>query len=137
MRAKVLLALLLSAIALPTLAGDVAMALAPSIVLVQLTPEERSLLRERWRLASPEERQALWRQFQGMLQQSAPGQRPHDGEASTPWMGSFPSPLSPADLAGAASNFGTGFEQRHPDSSNQKDPNPEPRDPPESGWFGR
>lgn len=135
MQAKVLLALLLCAIATPVLAGDLGMAPAPALVLAQLTPEELSWIRERWRQASPEERVTLRRQFQEMLQQLTPEQRQHQSESIFPWT----PPPSPADIAGAASNFGAGFEQRHPDPSSPKDnaPSPDPRDLPGSGWFGR
>ena len=117
---KILLALLLCAIVTPVLAGDGAVA--------QLTQEERNWLRERWRLASPEERLTMRRQFQEMLQALTPD--PHSGAGVAPWMG--PPPPGPADLAGAASNFGAGFEQRSPERSSA--PNP---DSDHAGWFGR
>ncbi len=115
---KILLALLLCAITTSVLAGEGAAA--------QLTQEERNWLRERWRLASPEERLMMRRQFQEMLQTLTPD--PHSGAGLVPWLG-VPPP-SPADIAGAASNFGAGFEQRRPDRSGA--PNPDP-----AGWFWR
>ena len=80
---KILRALLLCANVTPVLAGDGAVA--------QLTQEERNWLRERWRLASPEERLTMRRQFQEMLQALTPD--PHSGAGVAPWMG--PPPPAP------------------------------------------
>ena len=154
MKAKVLMTLLLSAIATPILAGDAIerMFIGPAIQVAQLAPEERRMMRERWEQASPEERMEIRRQFQERLQQPspeerearrrkleersagiAPEQRQRLRELRDQWAGRIPNPPGPADFAGMGGNFGgnfgTGFEQRRPGQSNPDDnaPNFDPR----------
>jgi hypothetical protein len=142
MKTKVLVTLLLSAIATPILAGDAIerLFIDPAIQVAQLAPEERRMMRERWEQASPEERMAIRRQLQERLQQVppeerearrrkqeerwsgvTPEQRQRLREQRDQWVGRIPNPPSPADFAGAASNFGSGFEQRRPSQPSPDD----------------
>ena len=124
MKAKVLMTLLLSAVALPVLAGEAidGMFIGAAVKLAQLGPEERQMLRERWEQASPEQRMEMRRLFQERLQSVSPDEReaqrrqsePRRGEAPQDqrnrqregWTGRLPNP------AGDLSGFGTGFERR-------------------------
>lgn len=108
MKAKVLMTLLLSALAQPLLAMDTpGVFIGVTIQVAQLTPEERRALRERWEMAGPEERMEMRRRFQERLQQPGPRQRP------------------PVDFGG----FGTGFERRLPipPMPPEADPDSDPR----------
>lgn len=131
MKAKVLMTLLLSVLARPVLASDAieSMFIGPALQVAQLAPEERRMLRERWKQASPEERMDMRRQFQERLQQRSPEQRQRLREQRDQWSGRMPTPPSPSDFAGGASNFGTGFEQRRPGQPGPDDnaPNFDPR----------
>jgi hypothetical protein len=127
MKTKVLMTLLLSVLAAPVLASDTveSMFVGPAIQVAQLAPEMRRMLRERWEQASPEERMEMRRQFQERLQQRPPEEREavrqRLREQRDQWTGRMPPPPGPADFAGAASNFGTGFEQRRPDQPGPED----------------
>lgn len=108
MKAKVLMTLLLSALSQPLLAGD-SVFIGVTLQVAQLSPEERRALRERWEMASPEERMDMRRRFQERMQPALPEERParrRDNEARREsW-----APHPPADFGG----FGTGFERRQP-----------------------
>lgn len=111
MKAKVLMALLLSVLAAPVVASDTleSIFIGPALKVAQMGSEQRRMLRERWEQASPEERLEMRRQIQERPQQRAPEER---GQ----WGVRIP---GPADFAGPANsfsgNFGAGFEQRRPE----------------------
>jgi hypothetical protein len=130
MKAKVLMTLLLSVLATPVLASGAveSMFIGPALQVAQLAPDMRRMLRERWEQASPEERMEMRRQFQERLQQRPPEereasrQRPREQRES--WTGRMPNLPGPSDFAGAAGNFGTGFEQRRPGQAGPDDDAP-------------
>jgi hypothetical protein len=127
MKAKVLMTLLLSVLAMPVLASGAveSMFIGPALQVAQLAPDVRRMLRERWEQASPEERMEMRRQFQERLQQRPPEEREasrqRQREPREPWTSRMPNPPDPADFAGMAGNFGTGFEQRRPGQPAQDD----------------
>ena len=127
MKAKVLMTLLLSVLATPVLASDAveSMFIGPALQVAQFAPDVRRMLRERWEQASPEERMEMRRQFQERLQQRPPEDREalrqRLREPREPWTGRMPTPPDPADFAGMAGSFGTGFEQRRPGQPGQDD----------------
>ena len=153
MQAKVLMTLLLSVLATPVVAGEMieSMFIGPNLLVAQMAPEELRLLRQHWEQASPEERMSMRRQLQERIRQFTPDElavrrrqleehrgginsEPHPHEQRDPWGAWIPNPANPAGIAGTAenfiSNFGTGFEQRHPGQAIPDDnaPNPDPHD---------
>jgi hypothetical protein len=107
---KTLSALLLTLATLPALAGqaDSVMFGQPSIKLAQLSPDEWRALRERWELASPEERIRLRQFFQDRMRQlPAPAQDALRIPFPAPQREDTRRTNPPSD-----SSFGFGFERR-------------------------
>lgn len=105
MKAKVLMTLLLSALAAPVAANESfeSVFIGPALNLAQMGPEQRRQMRERWEQASPEERLEMRRQSQ---------ERQERGQ----WGVRIPAPSDFAAPANSFSgNFGAGFEQRRPE----------------------
>jgi hypothetical protein len=118
---KTLSALLLMLATLPALAGQADNPIfgQPVLKLVQLSPDERRALRDRWEQASPEERVRMRQFFQDRLRQLPsnaippvareamrlpfPGNRERDDKSS----------LSGPPAADGNFGFGFGFEKRH------------------------
>ncbi len=121
MKAHVLMTLLLSAIAVPVTASEAVerQSIFPAFKVAQLSPEERRALRERWEHASPEDRLELRRQYQDREPRR---QQQRDG-----WTIRIPAPPNPAEFAremtpfsgNFGGNFGSGYEQRRPETADQ------------------
>lgn len=131
MKAKVLMTLLLSAAALPTLANDAFESMFVGTVthIAQVSPEERRMMRERWHEASPEQRMQMRRRFQERMQQVSPEER--DARVRQ-WQNSIPNPAGCVDCMDTMSNFGAGFERRQP---RQAESNVPPANPPVFNSF--
>lgn len=117
MKAKILMTLLLSALAAPVVAGESfeSAFIGPALQVAQMGPEQRRQMRERWEQASPEERLEMRRQSQERQERGQWGMR-------------IP---APSDFAGPASgfsgNYGAGFEQRRPEQEDGAPPYYDPR----------
>lgn len=133
-----LMALLLSAIAVPVTASEAVegQSIFPAFKVAQLSPEERRTLREHWERASPEDRLELRRQYQDRMQATPQQERePRRLQQRDGWAVRMPTPPNPAEFAremtpfsgnfggnfngNFGGNFGSGYEQRRPETTSQ------------------
>lgn len=125
MKARILMVLLLGALAQPTRAEQAigGVYISSTIQIAQLGADDRRTLRERWEQASPEERMEMRRLFQESQPRDAretgdSRRQPRDGRGYGTYpeqrpreQRDFPRMPSPSDFTG----FGTGFEHRLPE----------------------